>query len=90
MYDNQPLMAPDDHFPVHFNLNELVYTKWQLALNSCPFYVAFYDFLYKKNPCDFLYGWHMSDSGDNSSWGKQTESLVKKYPNGFYKGRGSE
>ena len=25
MNDKHPLMAPNDHFPVHFNLNELVY-----------------------------------------------------------------
>ena len=31
-FDKQPLMTPDDHFPVHFNLNELVYPE-----NICAF-----------------------------------------------------
>ena len=55
MNDKQPLMAPDHHFPVHFNLNELVYTNWQLALNSRPFYRDFYDFPYKENMWLFVY-----------------------------------
>ena len=53
--DKHPLMASGDHFPVHFNLNELVYTNGQLALNICPFYRDFYDFPCKAIVSLFVY-----------------------------------
>ena len=43
MNDKQSLMASGNHFSVHFNLNELIYTNWKLVLKSCPFY---HDFLW--------------------------------------------
>ena len=46
MNDEQPLIAPDDHFPVHLNLNELVYTVGAKQLSILP---GFYDFPYKEN-----------------------------------------
>ena len=46
--DIQPLMAPDDHFPVLFNLNERVY-KLTFGAKLLSILWDFYDFPYKEN-----------------------------------------